>query len=131
MREALGKSYRHMSATMAPTVVEGRHQELISIQLYMQNLQATLEMLLKLMEERITKPDPHLLAVQKATIELVQRDMVQMSRPTAWLIGTALAILTVCNVILFLVFGVFLATNAPDLPPPAPRTTSVQVQEVR
>jgi hypothetical protein len=96
--------------------------------LFMNTVRSALDVLLKREEERYTgKPDAHLMAVQKATLAMIKRDMVQMARPTAWLLGAALGVLCVGNLLLATVMVVHIAsfTDRAAQSAPAPRATSV------
>jgi hypothetical protein len=128
MKSHLGKNYQRLSATLMPTVQDPQTPQLtVDMAVYMESVQATLDGLLRLEENRAQgKPDPHLLAVQKATIEMVKRDMVQVSRTTVVVAAFGFAVVAVGNLAMFTMMALHIAIVTPDMEPPAPRNSSVE-----
>lgn len=128
MKSHLGKNYQRLSATLLPTIQHPETPQVtVEMAVYMESVQATLDGLLRLEEQRAQgKPDPHLLAVQKATIELVKRDMVQVSRATVVVVAFIGAVLAVGNLAMFTMMGVHIATVTPNMESAPPRHTAVE-----
>ena len=112
IRARLKSQHRVYSKTMAPTVHMDRAEdaERIQVTMILGSVQAAIDLLLKDREEAYkARPDPHLLEVQKQTLAMVKRDMVQVSRPVAAMMGAIFAATFIGNLILATVTVAYIA----------------------